>query len=1025
MSSLDGMGNGRNGTPEIPLDPWAPEAFDETYSRASRRSQHLHNPIRPATADVDHYMTSRGQYDGADDEPPVLSNYVQRMESRLKHRYPRNSDESLNGMRENSRTAPPHTKFGSVGSAPRPQSSMADRPFQDPPALMNSAMPAQRPKSSMGRDPNQDSIRRPKHQKSHSDMGPGGQSEVVLDKYGRPKLRHRKSAFEVGKEMIGRTFTTKSTSTNASSTVQSVATGYSSNTTMTDRSIMSGQSAGAFSSTSAGSLNRKKEKLAQRAKSAMGMRDNDFDLIKGRFDQDSRPTTPMTGVTYHSSHASANENRPRANSSMAQHSSNQAGMGGLQTPKAKKSGFFKKIFESAKTGAASSRKTFATGDDNRPRSSKGSKPDGITAIAGGMGNIHSVDSGRDSALQSGGSTDWLQVRRDVNRANSLSQIEILERKERCQMIDYPAISPVEELYEMTAGDEDAQGMAIEEPTNYQTSNLGLVDKGTRFIKDLPSGTSAATLATNFVCRPYRSEVQRLRAIFTWVSENVAWEEEYVMTSPADSTKVIRSRRGCAEEVAVLVMEMCRVVGIHCMVVRGYLKTPGESPMELLGPPSQHSEENIPRSNHWWNAILVDGQEWRILDCSLASPSNPKRALYSSNGVAKVEAEQFWFLTRPIEAAWSHIPENWRHQHLAPAVPHSVLLALPCGLPPFFKNGLILENFNTSLLRLEDLEVGHVKITTPSDVELVAEVECKSFIRDAEGDLYESGEIIKKRALCQAEWVGGRKRYTVKAVLPSENDPAPVSTSATGAIISIDGPAGAGGRGDKETVPASQGVLKIYAGKRGLMHSIKDIPHPLALVLCIEHVDSSNTNSIPGEVGDGVPGFEFVRRHPTPHASRHDLYIAQPQCGRLVCNNTYVFAIRQHPSSLTALPAENKEELPGGMVAGGQRPGSAMSMTNSVVSGYSDNTKSVNGAATLGYSSRKPAKLAIQSPSGKILRLMRKEERGGVAGMGRDGESMDGGCWETIIKVGERGVWRGLVLADRTARWCVMGEWVCV
>ena len=149
-------------------------------------------------------------------------------------------------------------------------------------------------------------------------------------------------------------------------------------------------------------------------------------------------------------------------------------------------------------------------------------------------------------------------------------------------------------------------------------------------------------------------------------------------------------------------------------------------MELLGPSSQHNEENIPRSNHWWNAILIDGQEWRTMDCSLASPSNPHRSLYSSNGVKSTEAEQFWFLTRPIEACWTHIPENWRHQHLAPAVPHSVLLALPCGLPPFFRNNLILENFNTSLLRLEDLEIGHVKITTPPDVELVAEVECKSF-----------------------------------------------------------------------------------------------------------------------------------------------------------------------------------------------------------------------------------------------------------------------------------------------------------
>ncbi|KAK5015733.1 hypothetical protein LTR39_002457, partial [Cryomyces antarcticus] len=68
---------------------------------------------------------------------------------------------------------------------------------------------------------------------------------------------------------------------------------------------------------------------------------------------------------------------------------------------------------------------------------------------------------------------------------------------------------------------------------------------------------------------------------------------------------------------------------------------------------------------------------------------------------------------------------------------------------------------------------------------------------------------------------------------------------------------------------------------------------------------------------------------------------------------------------------------------------------------------------------KPAKLAIQSPSGKIVRLVRKEERAGAAAQ-RD----EGGTWETVIKIGERGVWRALVLADRSARWCVFGEWSC-
>jgi transglutaminase/protease-like cytokinesis protein 3 len=81
--------------------------------------------------------------------------------------------------------------------------------------------------------------------------------------------------------------------------------------------------------------------------------------------------------------------------------------------------------------------------------------------------------------------------------------------------------------------------------------------------------------------------------------------------------------------------------------------------------------------------------------------------------------------------------------------------------------------------------------------------------------------------------------------------------------------------------------------------------------------------------------------------------------------------------------------------------------------------------------QKPAKLAIQSPTGKIIRFTRKQEYGSsAAGSGRTGSTVDedeglGSTWETVIKVGERGVYRGLVLADRSARWCVFAEWECV
>ena len=905
MSSLADMGISRDTeSPEPPpLDPWSPEAFDQTYIKARRNgSQRPNTAMGVSQNDFEDYDARQPCYGSSqsgpsgDQAPPQLSNYVQRMENRLSKMHPRSprifpDDEDL-------------------GPAVPPKLDFYDRP-----------------KSSVD---------------GNADLG--------------PRLRHRKSAYEVGRSMLGRTFTTKTNSTSSSSGARSTTTNGSSATQMTDRSMMSGPSASGFSSTSAGSLARRKEALEGRAQSAFGSRKEKFTGINGsQIDLgNSRPQTPLTGVSYHSSHASMPP--PRSQSQAGWHGSNTDSgsmLGGLVAPKPKKSGFFKKIIESAKTGAASARSSIAAGESSKPIvPSKSMMPNGLTSIAGGFGNGHGRDAASEMGLGGGNAgIDWVQIRRDVNRSNSLSRIERVERKERCQMMDYPSISPVEEIYENCDGDEGADNNPVTEPTNFQAVNLSLVDKNARFINSLPPMTNPVSLATGFVCRPYRSDVQRLRAIFTWVSEKITWEEDF--ESDIDSRRVIQTKRGCAEEIAVLVLEMCAAVGIHAEIVRGYLKSPGEVPEMGV----------MPRPNHWWNAVIVDGQ-WRILDCSLAAPSHPRRGLYSSAG-GQV-AESWWFLARPSEICWTHVPEQHHQQHLCPPIAHEVLLALPCACPPYFKNSLEMIEYDTSLVRIEDLELVHVKFTVPSDVECVAEVEARAFERDADGDFFESGEVLKKRALAQAEWIGGQKRYTVKALLPGDE---------------------------------GYGVLKIYAGKRGLMHSIKDIPHPLAFALPIIHTGEN-------------PPYEFLTRHPTPHAQRHDLYVAQPQCQRLAMNNTFVFAVRQHPSSISLSSPNPGGTSPIPFI----RPSSAMSLTNSSASGS-------NPSTTNAYASKKPAKLAIQAPGGKILRLMRKEERGQSTSQGL--ESGDGGTWETIIKCGERGVWRGLVLADRSARWCVFAEWTCV
>lgn len=766
------------------------------------------------------------------------------------------------------------------------------------------------------------------------------------------RLRHKRSGYDVGK-MLGRTFTTKTNSTSASSKTNSSAA-----TQSTNRSLMSGVSAGGISATSAGSMARKNR---DRAQSALGMHDLGLD----------RPETPFTGVSYHSSHAS-DAVRPKSQAGFVDDP--MGNLGGLAPPTPKKRNFFKKLMDTAKTGVASGRSNIAMSGTGSMQSLQASPmppimPNGTSAISSSSAGFSSPGAYQNAAREMGlaSGTDWVQVRRDVNRSNTLSRNEKSERKDRCLMLDYPALDPVDELYDSIEGDEGIDGTPIRNPTDYQVINFTNVDKNSRFIKSLPPMTTAITLATTYVCRPYRSDVQRLRAIFTWITEIICWEEDFEGDDQVETRRVIQQKRACAKEFAVLVSEMCGAVGLHCEVVRGYLKTPGEIPETNM----------LPRPNHWWNAVSVDG-EWRMVDCCLGSPSNPKRALYSSVGSGSAD---FWyFLTRPTELCWTHMPEHHEQQHICPPVAHEVLLNLPCACPPYFINDLQMFDYNTCLTRIEDLEMVHIKFNVPADVEIAAEVETRALSRDSDGDFFESGDVVKKRALAQCEWFNGVKRYTVKALLPGDE---------------------------------GNGTLKVYAGKRGLMHSIKDIPHPMAFAIPIIHTGEN-------------PAYEFVTRHPTPHAQRHDIYVVQPQCQRLALNNTFVFAIRQHPSSAPEVsgssmtPSSNPGNASPIPFA---RPGSAMSIS------ASSNPSSYSGTGT----SKKPAKLAIQTPGGKILRLMRKEDRGRGIGVGSSARSVgggeedvsDGGTWETIIKCSERGVWRGLVLADRIAKWCVFAEWHCV
>lgn len=938
MSSLDDMTLVRQDSlhereRERDFNPWSPEAFDNF-----RRPNGIQN-TRPMTSldfgnGSSKYSEGRISYSSRHNSPDrfqdgstQLETYVQRMESRLRR---------MQQAREGSDPQ-------AVGSDP-PEPPPKNSPWASRPASSTASR--------------------------------------------RLSMRKRKSAFELGGDGLGRTYTTKTNSTNSSSGAQSVATNSSHQSSMTSQSLMSGFSASGLSATSAGSLARKRMGSIRgritRPMTSAGTRNEQWEQ------SENRPKTPNTTVSFHSHHADSRSGARSAVGWDDARSESISGLGGFTHPKAKKPGFFKKLMDSAKTGAASARSTISV---NQASSNSGS-PTKMTGIAGGtafnahfqgssnQSNAFGRDAAREMGLASGAASGYILTRRDVNRSNTPGPSERQERADRCNMLDQPVICAVEELYSTLQGDEDSDGLPVHQPFQLSNPSFSQVDKATRFITSLPSSITAATLASGYVCRPYRSPVQRLRAIFIWCAERINWEEDhevdrYNYGRSIDTRKIIQTKRASSEEISALVVEMCTAIGVHAEMVQGYLKSPGED-LDL---------DALSRPNHFWNAVLVDG-EWRMLDASLASPTNPRRLLYSS--VSTSIAEAWYFLARPCEICWTHVPLDETQQHMVPSISPDVLLSLPGACPPFFRQGLAMHAYDTSAIRMDGLEMCTITVSVPADVEIVAEVEARKYLRDQDGDVYEDTDgVTKKRALAQPNWYRTvpnteimQKRYVIKAILPGDE---------------------------------GIGALKIYAGKKGLMLSSRDIVHPLAF-------------SIPLYNSGDNPAYDFVMRHPTPHATRQDLYVVQPQCWRLGVGETYVFCVRQHSGSVISTPANEQSGFdlrpvsPNPMV----RPASAMSMTSSAA-GSNPSEQGSNGIAGVGVRVKdKPAKLAVQSPSGKIIRLNRKVEglHQAIATREADGEVL-GSVWEANLKIQERGVWRGLVLADRSARWCVWAEWECV
>jgi transglutaminase/protease-like cytokinesis protein 3 len=160
----------------------------------------------------------------------------------------------------------------------------------------------------------------------------------------------------------------------------------------------------------------------------------------------------------------------------------------------------------------------------------------------------------------------------------------------------------------------------------EESSYAAIDKHIRSIKKRYKNIPA--LAKD-ITAPYNKEEDKIRAIFIWVSNNIAYDcKEYhnknrringpVIKSNDDkyeraakwadiyykyASTVLKKRKGICEGYSCLFYELCKVSGVKCEVVHGKVK--------------KEKNGKYRYASHAWNKVYMN-EEWFFLDPTWAS-----------------------------------------------------------------------------------------------------------------------------------------------------------------------------------------------------------------------------------------------------------------------------------------------------------------------------------------------------------------------------------------------------------------------
>lgn len=228
----------------------------------------------------------------------------------------------------------------------------------------------------------------------------------------------------------------------------------------------------------------------------------------------------------------------------------------------------------------------------------------------------------------------------------------------------------------------------------------------RHALDTPSNVESSLQSlAEYLVRPARSDKEKIRALFRWVTENIKYDvQSYLARQPKNRSaqQVLKDKNAVCGGYAKLMYRLGRLSGLEVVEVIGYSK----------GYDYKLSDKFRDGPNHAWNAVKVNGN-WYLFDATWGAGS------IDENDRFVRRFQEHYFLTPPESFLLDHLPEESRWQLVDRPISIQEFEDYLYLKPAFFGYGLSVKSHYQNTLEIYDET--KIEFYIPDDVSLTAQL----------------------------------------------------------------------------------------------------------------------------------------------------------------------------------------------------------------------------------------------------------------------------------------------------------------